>query len=64
MSDQNYQQRMAPISGEPVEVDGVYRNEWGREERLERGQLFPSDLMLGATEWKLVEVEFDNNHEG
>ncbi|QNK56975.1 transposase [Paenibacillus sp. PAMC21692] len=65
MSNEDKQQhRMEPISGEPVEADGVYRNEWGRDERLERGDVFPADPMLGTTEWKQVELEFDNHHEG
>jgi len=55
---------MEPISGERVEVDGVYKNEWGREEEMERGTVFPADPMLGTTEWKLVELSFDNHHEG
>ncbi|MBB6674478.1 transposase [Cohnella nanjingensis] len=55
---------MNPVSGEPVEVDGVYKNEWGREEELKRGDLFPADVMLGNTEWEWVEMSFDNHHEG
>lgn len=45
---------MKPISGEPIEVDGMYANEWGRIESLNRGDIFPADPMLGTTEWKLV----------
>lgn len=55
---------MDPISGENVEVEGVYQNEWGREEKLQRGDKFPADLILGTTEWELVELEFDNHHKG
>lgn len=62
-NNQNYNE-MAPLSGEPVEVDGVYKNEWGREEQLERGQVFPADPMLGTTEWELAELSFDNHHKG
>ena len=35
--------RMEPLSGETVEADGVYRNEWGRDEQMKRGETFPSD---------------------
>ncbi|MFC5407258.1 transposase [Cohnella soli] len=62
MSD--YKDRMDPISGEQVPVDGVYRNEWGREQELNRGDTFPADPMLGETEWALTELSFDNHHEG
>jgi hypothetical protein len=55
---------MPPMSGEHIEVDGVYKNEWGRKMELERGRVFPADPQLGATEWELVELEFDNHHEG
>ncbi|WEK54821.1 MAG: transposase [Candidatus Cohnella colombiensis] len=55
---------MLPLSGESVEVDGVYEDEWGHEEPLKRGQTFPSDFMLGETEWKLTEYNYDNHHEG
>jgi hypothetical protein len=44
---------MNPVSGQTVEEDGVYSTEWGREELLKRGDKFPSDLMLGNTEWNL-----------
>jgi hypothetical protein len=50
---------MNPFSGEKVETDGIYANESGREELLKRGDLFPSDVMLGDTEWKLVELPSD-----
>ena len=55
---------MHPVSHEPVEVDGVYTNEWGREERLKRGDTFPADPILGTTEWRLAEFDFENHHEG
>ncbi|RUS46728.1 transposase [Cohnella sp. AR92] len=55
---------MPPISGERVETDGVYKNEWGREEELNRGEEFPADPILGSTEWELAELSFDNHHEG
>jgi hypothetical protein len=64
LSTDNQHNKMDPISGEQVEVEGVYRNEWGREEKMERGQMFPSDPMLGNTEWELVELDFDNHHKG
>lgn len=56
--------RMLPISGEEVEVDGVYKNEWGRELELQRGNIFPPDPQLGTTEWEWAEMSFDNHHEG
>lgn len=55
---------MLPISKETVEVDGVYTNERGLTEHLYRGQHFPSDPVLGATEWELTEFMFENHHEG
>ncbi|QJD86745.1 transposase [Cohnella herbarum] len=61
MSDSN---SMDPMSGEKVEVDGVYENEAGQAQKLKRGDAFPSDLILGETEWKLTEFSFDNHHEG
>lgn len=56
--------RMQPFTGEIVEVDGVYENEWGAEELLNRGDVFPSDPMLGHTEWKLTELNIENHHDG
>ncbi|QGQ96452.1 hypothetical protein EHS13_16955 [Paenibacillus psychroresistens] len=44
---------MDPVSSEDVETDGVYTTEWGREQLLKRGDKFPSDVMMGDTEWKL-----------
>ncbi|NRF97290.1 transposase [Paenibacillus dendritiformis] len=58
------QYKMHPMSRDRVEVDGIYANEWGREEVLHRGQHFPSDPQLGASEWELKEFMFDNHHEG
>ncbi|MCJ8011861.1 transposase [Paenibacillus sp. KQZ6P-2] len=60
----NKDKAMLPVSREEVEVDGIYTNEWGREETLHRGQNFPSDPMLGTTEWQLSEFLYDNHHEG
>lgn len=57
-------QNMHPMSRDRVEVDGVYANEWGREEVLFRGQTFPSDPQLGATEYELKQFIYDNHHEG
>ena len=56
--------RMPPFTGEKVEVDGVYENEWGGEAHLNRGDLFPSDPMLGHTEWTLTELNIENHHDG
>ncbi|MCM3748487.1 transposase [Paenibacillus pasadenensis] len=64
MSDKPVHNEMDPVSGEHVEVDGVYTNEWGREEKLQRGDVFPADPMWGSTEWKLTELEFSNHHMG
>lgn len=50
---------MLPISREKVEVEGVYRDEAGRETFLQRGEEFPADLVLGTTEWELVEFAKD-----
>ena len=52
---------MYPMSGEPVEVDGVYANEWGREELLKRGQIFPADKVLGTTSWQLIAFPVETN---
>ncbi|MBN3524697.1 transposase [Paenibacillus apiarius] len=62
MSKENH--KMHPISRDRVEVDGIYANEWGREEVLHRGQTYPSDPQLGATEWELKQFIFDNHHDG
>jgi len=61
MSESN---RMDPMSGEKVEVDGIYENEAGQATKLKRGETFPSDLILGETEWKLTEFSFENHHDG
>jgi hypothetical protein len=45
--------QMNPMSGEHVEVDGVYKNEWGRQVQMARGDVFPADPVLGNTEWQL-----------
>nr|WP_211184642.1 transposase [Paenibacillus lemnae] len=55
---------MPPVSREKVEVDGVYTNEAGQEQYLERGGMFPADEVLGTTEWRLREYDFDNHHDG
>ncbi|MNW25833.1 hypothetical protein D3C74_25870 [compost metagenome] len=55
---------MLPLSGDQVEVDGVYTDEDGHEQHLKRGQHFPSDLVLGSSEWQMTEYSFDNHHEG
>ncbi|UHA75013.1 transposase [Paenibacillus sp. 481] len=60
----NQQSGMNPISKERVEVDGIYANEWGREELLYRGQKYPADHQLGATEWELKEFIYDTHAEG
>jgi hypothetical protein len=54
---------MSPVSGEKVEDDGVYSNEWGREELLKRGDRFPSDLMMGNTTWELTELPSEEQQE-
>ncbi|MDQ1911496.1 hypothetical protein RAC89_13730 [Paenibacillus sp. GD4] len=51
---------MNPMSGEEVETTGVYANEDGREETLKRGDVFPSDLTLGKTEWELVSLPLES----
>jgi hypothetical protein len=61
MSEKN---EMVPFSGEKIEVDGIYKNESGQVLELKRGDEFPSDLILGHTEWTLTEFKFDNHHEG
>lgn len=48
---------MLPLSGEPIEVDGMYTNEWGRTESLNRGDIFPADPQWGTTAWKLVSYD-------
>ncbi|MBP3966342.1 transposase [Paenibacillus lignilyticus] len=64
MSEEKGHFQMDPMSGEPVEVDGVYKNEWGREEKLARGEVFPADPMLGATEWELTQLDMENHSNG
>lgn len=55
---------MPPITHEKVEVDGIYTNEWGREEYFKRGEEFSADPILGSTEWRLTEYDYQNHHEG
>lgn len=62
--DNNEHYEMPPMTGETVEVDGVYKDEAGRELTLKRGDTFPADLTLGETEYRLVEFAYDNHHEG
>ncbi|UVI30849.1 transposase [Paenibacillus spongiae] len=64
MSEKERHYTMLPVSGETVEVDGVYKDEWGAEVKLKRGQRFPANVMLGSTEWELAEFDFDNHHLG
>ncbi|MUT65992.1 transposase [Paenibacillus sp. NEAU-GSW1] len=63
-SNKSSHNQMDPVSGEHVEVDGVYENEWGRVEKLDRGDVFPADPQNGTTEWELIELDFDNHHDG
>ncbi|WP_159887233.1 hypothetical protein [Paenibacillus puerhi] len=51
---------MQPVSGEEVETDGIYENEWGREETLKRGDEFPYDPVLGQTEWELTSLALES----
>ncbi|AEI39100.1 hypothetical protein [Paenibacillus mucilaginosus] len=54
---------MNPMSGEEVETDGIYTNEWGREEKLKRGDEFPADPVLGNTEWELTSLPLESQEE-
>lgn len=45
---------MTPISGDRVETDGVYRDPYGHEVKLETGDNFPMDPQLGAVEFEMV----------
>ncbi len=54
---------MSPVSGEKVDTDGIYATEWGREELMKRGDRFPSDLMMGDTEWELTELPSEDQQE-
>lgn len=55
--------RMEPVSGEEVETDGIYENEWGREETLKRGDEFPFDPAMGQTEWELVSLPLETQEQ-
>lgn len=55
---------MLPMSTETVEVEGVYENEEGRELYLRIGEEFPSDVVLGKTEWQLTELALEDHSEG
>lgn len=55
--------RMNPVSSEEVETDGIYENEWGREETLKRGDEFPYDPVLGQTEWELVSLPLESQEQ-
>lgn len=57
----NRHERMYPLSGETVEVGGLYRNDFGREAELEKGEVFPADLVSGTTSWKLVMMREERN---
>jgi hypothetical protein len=56
---------MNPMTGDTVETDGIYANEYGQEVTLKRGDEFPADLILGRTAWELQgfanEAEIDHN---
>ncbi|MEK8131177.1 hypothetical protein WMW72_25045 [Paenibacillus filicis] len=54
------QKDMQPVSGEEVETDGIYENEWGREETLKRGDEFPYDPVMGQTEWELTSLALES----
>ncbi|MFC0216211.1 hypothetical protein ACFFK0_27825 [Paenibacillus chartarius] len=54
MIDNTPDNHIEAMTGDEVEVDGVYVNEAGREEILHRGEKFPGDLTLGRTTWKMV----------
>lgn len=54
---------MNPVSGEEVETDGIYANEWDREETLKRGDEFPFDPVMGQTEWELVSLPLESQEE-
>lgn len=54
---------MSPMSGEEVETDGVYENEWGREETLKRGDEFPYDPTMGQTEWELTSLPLESQEQ-
>lgn len=60
----NEKKDMLPMSGENVEVEGVYTDELGRENYLQKGEEFPADLVLGKTEWKLTEMAQIKHAEG
>ncbi|MCS7459539.1 hypothetical protein N0M98_05245 [Paenibacillus doosanensis] len=54
---------MKPVSGEEVETDGIYENEWGREETLKRGDEFPFDPVMGQTEWELTSFPLESQEQ-
>ncbi|TVY10242.1 hypothetical protein [Paenibacillus cremeus] len=54
---------MRPVSGEEVETDGIYENEWGREETLKRGDEFPFDPVMGQTEWSLASLALESQED-
>ncbi|MBP1157584.1 MULTISPECIES: hypothetical protein [unclassified Paenibacillus] len=55
--------RMNPVSSDEVETDGIYENEWGREETLKRGDEFPYDPVMGQTEWELVSLPLETQEQ-
>ncbi|WP_409344087.1 hypothetical protein [Paenibacillus sp. MBLB4367] len=55
---------MNPMSGEPVEADGVYSNEWGRTMMLKMGDIFPADPQLGTTTWEMVALPIELDESG
>ncbi|OXM84904.1 hypothetical protein [Paenibacillus rigui] len=54
---------MQSVSGEEVETDGIYENEWGREETLKRGDEFPYDPTMGQTEWELTSLPLESQEQ-
>lgn len=56
--------RMDPFTGEEVEVDGIYCDDWGKERAFRRGEQFPADTTLGATGWQLISYAIDDHPKG
>jgi hypothetical protein len=45
---------MHPLSGDIVETDGVYRDNYGHEVELKAGEELPMDPQLGKMEYEMV----------
>ncbi|MDF2958567.1 MAG: hypothetical protein K0S39_302 [Paenibacillus sp.] len=51
-------------SGERVDRNGVYADEWGRTELFKEDEFFSENPQMGSTYWRLVRYPFDSQQTG